>query len=678
MRTVARVETAGVDRLRIGADGEIARDQVATLVLGTPDGSGDAPASAPTPASAPAPASASASAGRLAEEELAQWIRQADELEARWPGHPMLFLRDESTWTWRPDGSRSRRDRYRIKVVKDSAIAYASFGVSFDPSRERVHLGSIRTVLPDGTVLPLDPAKVKAQDARSSAEHLTNRRELVWRLDGVRSGCFLEHEYEVEEWNPFEPEFLFPSFTFQARAPVALSRLEVRVPKGRPLSRVGRSISLAELGETVRTEGDQDVYTWSLGPVAPYVPEPLMPGAGDVLPGIAVSSLPDWDRFFAWQRASLERNIEPTPEVAERARKVVAGAEGDEAKVAALYRFLQDEIRYVSVKSGIGSGWSGHPASETLANGYGDCVDKSVLFCSMLRTLGIRAQPLILMTNDAHDMETRIPGFDANHCITRVELGERELILDSTTTDYRYPWFRSDDHGQPAADALRGRILTVPVPAPSENRTEREVQLSVSPEGRLSARERWAAVGPSEASQRGFWRKRRREDDEKVFRDYYGSVAPGARVVSFKLGDPEDMATPFGFEAAFEAADYAVAAGDLLIVKLPFFETSFAESALEERRFPIDYRSSRETVIRYRLELPPGTRVRAGPRPVRLETPWAAFALEVEEGAGRWTLVRTHRVLGTAVPAERYPEYRKFLKRIEALGQERLFLEVAP
>lgn len=668
LRGEAPVEV-GVESFKDGvlvlSDGRrIERDRVVAIDLGSGGATG---------------AVAAASASVVATEpRMAGWEAAAAELESAYPGHPALLVEDEGHEILRPDGSRVRKSRLLFKIRKESAIGYGSWRVSFDPARERVKLNRARTLRPDGTALELDPSAVTIQDAPSSASRLTNRKVATWRLDAVGTGAWVEHDYEVEEFNPFKPEFFFPDFFFQSDVPTGLCRFAVTVPKEKTLFTVTRNLAPEDVETTIVEEGETRTHTWIRRKVEPMVPEASMPGEGDLTPQVRGSLFADWQPFFAWESESLERHIVPTPEIELKAREITQGTTGSEAQVAALYRYLQREIRYVSVKSGIGSGWSGHPAHETLKNGYGDCVDKSVLFCSMLRVLGIKGVPLALMTNDAHDMETRLPGFDANHCITQVDLGGRTVILDSTSSSYRYPYWRSDSHGQPATNALDGKVLTLPIPPPEENLSRRRFEVRLDAEGGLDFSEKWDGNGTVEADERSFWKSKRKEDLETVFRQYYSSVAPGARVVAYQIGNADDLADPMTYSAAFRADGYAARAGSLLIVKIPLLELSFPETALPTRRFPIDYRTTSQREEHWRIELPKGWRVKAAPKPVKKRSDHVAFELGVVEKDGVLQLDRVLRIEKTMVGVAEYPKHRAFLKELERLGQEHLFLEIAP
>lgn len=74
-----------------------------------------------------------------------------------------------------------------------------------------------------------------------------------------------------------------------------------------------------------------------------------------------------------------------------------ASADPGQRMLAAL-RFVQGQIRYLGVEIGAGSHAPSAPAV-VLQRRFGDCKDKSLLAVTMLRSLGIDAEPALVNTN---------------------------------------------------------------------------------------------------------------------------------------------------------------------------------------------------------------------------------------------------------------------------------------
>ena len=92
--------------------------------------------------------------------------------------------------------------------------------------------------------------------------------------------------------------------------------------------------------------------------------------------------------------------------------------------MAALAKFVQQDIRYVAIELGIG-GIQPHSASEIFQHRYGDCKDKATLMAAMLKELGIDSYYVIINSERGSvtaDTPAQIRAFD--HAVIAIKLPE--------------------------------------------------------------------------------------------------------------------------------------------------------------------------------------------------------------------------------------------------------------
>ncbi|WP_158641895.1 DUF3857 domain-containing protein [Corallococcus sp. AB018] len=160
--------------------------------------------------------------------------------------------------------------------------------------------------------------------------------------------------------------------------------------------------------------------------------EDNVPGWQPVYPWIQFSEYKDWNDVARWastlfqmpaRSKSLEQEVrrlskEPTPE----------------ARFLAALRFVQDEVRYLGIEMGPNS-HQPHPPDEVLQRRFGDCKDKSLLLVSLLKGLGIDAQPALVSTDLTQLLDGLRPTATAfNHVIVHATVAGRELWVDPTAT----------------------------------------------------------------------------------------------------------------------------------------------------------------------------------------------------------------------------------------------------
>ncbi len=606
---------------------------------------------------------------------IARWFAEAGRLQEKYPDVQGIILVDEGTYELRADGTRLARTRFVGKILKTSARDWGRIALWFEEERQRIRILRSRTILPDGTIYTLDPDAFRVSEPYSGLVFFNRNKVLSGELPRVAPGCLVDIEYEVETYNPFDPEMFFPGFLFQSEDPVALSRFTVVMPEGRNLYwRASRMPEGREEPETERMADGRVSYVWEARDQPPLLSEPRMPAMSDVVPVVRTSVFKDWGYIMDWLRKAQDQRIVVTPGIQALADRLAEGAATDREKIARLYPYLQREIRYVSIKGGIGSGFSGHRADETLRAGYGDCIDKAILFAALAKALGIRSDPVILMTNDRTDHLYELPVLAGNHAISKFITDEGSFFLDATATTYRFPAFRADDQGAQCINAQAGKIETIDLRPPGEEGGRNEGDLALDASGDAKVRYVLRFSGTPEARMRARVEHSKEEELRRYFTEMVGRYSPDARLVDVVPRNTLDLSAPFYLELDFELPGWGIEAGDLMIVGIPGGEYRFVESALEERRYDIEYSSCNQQEREVRIRLPAPYRVLSLPEPVRLSCAFADYESSYEPEDGGIVYRDRFRRRTRIVPRDSYPEYRDFLRSVARTTRERIFL----
>ena len=145
---------------------------------------------------------------------------------------------------------------------------------------------------------------------------------------------------------------------------------------------------------------------------------------------MSCSYFPELERSGRLVRAA-ERDLRvPTPEIRTKADEIARGQQTDEAKAQALYYWVSQNIRYVSLSFGMGR-YQPHPAAEVFSNRYGDCKDKTTLLEAMLEAEGLHANAVL--ANSIVDVDPDVPNpLQFDHAYTFLEIAGKETWLDST------------------------------------------------------------------------------------------------------------------------------------------------------------------------------------------------------------------------------------------------------
>lgn len=615
----------------------------------------------------------------VAEEVQAILIRAQEETQ-KYPDADGIVLLDDGEYVLNADGTNVYRYHFQGLILKEEKKEeWGNDAYRFDDKRERMNLLWARTIKPTGEVVDVDPATVKISDPPArGGRHFSKGKILSYTLPELDVGCVVEYVYEREEFDPFDPEIAFsPGFYFQGYEPVRLSRMVVTIPNTKTLNYKAYRMPAGTETPTISRTDATMTYVWTVENVPPLIPEPSMPPYTSVVPRVFASLFERWDYIFEWLTKMQERRIEVTPEIEEAVAEVTEGAADTEEKIAQLYHYIQQHIRYISIKGSIGSGWSGHPAFFTLKNKYGDCTDKSILFATMLKAIGVQSEPVAILTNDSGDEDRVVPSMRANHMISLVHLEGREFYLDATSTSHRYPSFRADDHGITTINALRRETGFIPVPKPEENHRIYELDVQILPDGNAEVEYGSRYNGDYEARVRGFYMYRQKSDYERILANWLSSISPNATLKDYELQNIQDLAKPFRLKLSYTLNDYVMNAGDLRIFSVPGLEMEFGEIGLPEREYDIAYDTSFEMVHDVKIVVPENYRVKYLPEEISLETPYATYtASYTAQGEAVVAFRDDFRRMKRIIPAEDYPEYKAFLQKVSKYSKEQLFFEV--
>jgi hypothetical protein len=221
------------------------------------------------------------------------------------------------------------------------------------------------------------------------------------------------------------------------------------------------------------------IYTWRTSgvkaisvPVNSYTDRYFLPMV-DVTPEVFEiagykGSWANWKTFGEAMNRMWKDTRNLSSEAVNEARRIVSGLNTEREKAAALYLYLQNNFRYVSVQIGVG-GYIPFTAATVHATRYGDCKALSNYMCALLKSVGIKSFPVLINAGDKdHSIDTSFVSDKFNHAILYVELADGPVWLECTSntipfgelgifTENRYALVLTDEGGKimrtPSANA---------------------------------------------------------------------------------------------------------------------------------------------------------------------------------------------------------------------------------
>jgi hypothetical protein len=610
--------------------------------------------------------------------DLPELYKRAIEIFSRYPDSTSVLVSEEGNYQHKSDGTNLSRYRSVKYIAREEALWNAQISLTFDPHRERVKILHARSFAPDGTVKTLSSDQIKISKRSSGSVHFDQYQQMRFTIPDVGVGSLVDYSYEIEEFNPFDSNLFQGRSYFQRSMPVGESILRVSIPHNKKLHFVTKNCegyaSEPEIIEAV----DSLIYTWKVTEVEPLVSEPYMPSYRDIVPCIYFSLHKSFDYVHQKLKPMFEKRFQLTDYVKKKVDEIVKGAKNLHEKIAKLYLFCQKEIRYISIKGNLASNQVGHPAEETLKNKYGDCTDKGMLLATMLQHIGVEAYPVGVRTNTAGRAIREIAIFDDNHCITEVHLDGRIFYLDSTATDYRYPYFRADNHDTTADNTMLGTLNHIPVPVPEDNSSQITRNLKLFPDGTTRVEFENRQNGSNESYAREGARSLKPEEYEKQIRAAVSNLTADYELELATHTDPLDFSDSFVSKSVYTLNRFAPKSGKYMIFSIPYYQISFPEVSLEKRKYPIEYTTTNLKTEQINIKIPEGYAVKYLPPALRIQSPYVEFEVTYDQQADNIRIYRKLAFPRRIIPVSDYESYKKDLEKIAFSSKERIFLEELP
>ncbi|MCP3867358.1 MAG: DUF3857 domain-containing transglutaminase family protein [Gammaproteobacteria bacterium] len=363
------------------------------------------------------------------------------------------------------------------RLLSVSAVqALSQVELDFDPAAHRllIHELAIWRKQDDGTwqkrsMATRDSFLLRQRERQLEQQLLNGRVSLVALLEDVRVGDAIDLAWTLEPRESLADLRFTTYYGFAWSVPVARATLTIHLDDASP-TRWQLHSPDGETPPTIEEARNRlhcsvehpTLFSFENNVPADYWPFSLL----------EVSGWHTWSevaRFFVslWADAMADSSDE-IAELAESLRHE-NGAAGE---IIRAIRFVQEEVRYLAVDFGHGSGMLPNGAGIVLRRRFGDCKDKSVLLTALLRQLGIEAWPLLVSTGWEGAVSRLQPSASCfshaivtffhdgkRHCVDPTILGQRGDLSHMVAPSYGYGLeVRSDV----------AALLSLPDPAPAE------------------------------------------------------------------------------------------------------------------------------------------------------------------------------------------------------------------
>ncbi|MBW7997105.1 MAG: DUF3857 domain-containing protein [Candidatus Glassbacteria bacterium] len=545
----------------------------------------------------------------------------------KYPDANSVIVEADRTISYNEDGTYLHREHVLIKLLTETGKKrWGEQGHDYSRKYNTLRIETARVIKPDGRVVDVPEEMIKDVThpmlARMNIFDSEVRIQLV-TFPSLEVGDAIEYEVVDSCFNaPMAGQFDWMDL-FQIGEPIVNKRIEITGPASLPLHYVVKD---GEAEFSLTTENGLNTYVWEVRDVPRIVAEPAMPPYYSFAPRLIVSTIDDWRQVSRWWYEMTSQFRTADDSLSAVVSRITEGLATDEEKIKAIYHFVAQKVRYMGLGTGKKAGFEPKPASETLSTRYGVCRDVAVLMSTMLDEVDIESYVVLTRAGELIDEEIPIIGF--NHAIVALPEAEGGWRFSDPTVENNPDLLMAAEAGAhmlvctPAGEPL---VTSDHMPA-EDNMGTISATSRVESDGRLVSEVTISTAGIYDLAFRGFIKRFPPRQMQSIWQQIVSGVHPGARLIGFSSSDPEDLYSAFGIKFSYEVPDYAIAAGDYLLIKSPVSTNSFelilesflSAAGLPEREYPFNLGMTLGSTQREELALPPGYRIKSMPETVDL------------------------------------------------------------
>ncbi|WP_181304912.1 DUF3857 domain-containing transglutaminase family protein [Rufibacter sp. XAAS-G3-1] len=595
-------------------------------------------------------------------------------------GADAVIRTEETTFTVNSPKSATEKIKVAITVLNEEGKKHAQLVVRYDKLRKVDYIkGAVYDMLGKKTGT-LKASDIKDYSANGDGTLFGDDRAKVAGISHASYPFTVEYEYQTTTsnmlfypfWSPVSAEKVaveHASFVVNMPTDMVLRYKEQHMPGQAKISQ----------------EGNQKVYRWQVKDVAPIEEEMYGPEFFDIIPVVRTAptafevegyagTMESWHTLGEFHH-KLNAGRDQLPEATkQQILALTKGITNPKEKVKAIYQFMQNKTRYVSIQLGIG-GWQPFEASMVDSKGYGDCKALSNYTKALLEAAGIPSHYAIIYGGaDNQPVIKDFPSRQFNHVVLCVPMAKDTVWLECTsqTDDAGYTGSFTGDRYSLLVTPTGGKLVSTPRFTALDNVQNRAVKVKLNAQG--------AATGEVFTNYTGLQHEGRNRlvqsysPEEQLKWLYRNTQIPAFEIKSYNLEKVKD--TPQVKEKLqLELPKLASVSGRRLFITPNLMNRWTSVPATNEsRKQDVIWPMSFHDVDSVEYDLPAGYKAENMPKPVKIASAFGEYQAQVQINGSKLIYVRQLTMHKGRHAAAKYMELVNFLKQVSRADQQQVVL----
>lgn len=431
----------------------------------------------------------------------------------------------------------------------------SSISINYDPSYQELRLHSITLIRDNHTInkLNINDFQTIRQESNSESYIYDGSLNAIANLSDVRTGDILDVSYTIKGFNPIHGSRFSGATTMNDYQPVGKinyylisnKKLRYKLLNSDLKPEIGRFNDLItynwQTTNTKAQEFEQNTPTWYLA-----------------YQNLFVSDFDSWKAVVDWALNIYQDNIIPSKALQSKIDAITGSAENEGERISATLKFVQNQIRYLGLESGIGA-YKPFSPNKVLQQRFGDCKDKSWLMVTMLRHMGVEAYPVLVNSLYGESLHQFLPSpkvFD--HVVVKVvDSTDTALFYDPTNSNQfgNYKSVPFPNYGK-ALVIKKGVGALEQIPSKSEDLVEVFDTFDLPTIGGSGTLNIMTVYREAEADiMRARYKSSGLSALKKDFKSYYDSYYDGVEILKDPVFDDDSIANKILVEESYKIND---------------------------------------------------------------------------------------------------------------------------
>lgn len=417
------------------------------------------------------------------------------------------------------------------------------------------------------------------------------------------------------------------------------------------------------------------IYKWKLSNQEAWIDEPVNPDMNELFPSVLLTpnaidyddykgSFDSWANFGAWiAKLNSGKEILP-PETQDKIIKLTSGMADKRQKTKAVYEYMQNKTRYVSVQIGIG-GFQPIDAEIVDRLGYGDCKALANYTKALLKAAGIPSYYTIVGAGSNNPkVITEFPSNQFNHAILCVPMDYDTVWLECTSQHAPFNFLGdfTSDRQVLVIDDNKGTLVRTPDFSNGKTFVSRNISFDPDAEGYGLAIATTIYSGYQYDDYSSMLRLDQMEQKKRIIKKIH---IPNFVLSEYKLSESRNEPPTITEHLEIQVSEYITAIGSKLICNLNMMNQWDASPFVAiSRKYDIQVKWPVNEVDTVNITIPTGYKVDKLPASISMDTEFGTYSAKVVAIENKLQYIRQFSVYQGQYKTEKYTEIVNFFDKV--------------